>query len=760
MLRSVLFLLTLLPAVAFGKEAAKGEMQVTAADRQHWAFQPLRTVAVPASPDPGWTRTEVDSFIRQAQAAKGLTPSPAADARTLIRRLYYDVIGLPPRPEEMQRWLEHLAKTPTAVAPLIEELLANPHYGERWARHWLDVARYADSNGMEGDDDRPTAYHFRDFVIRAFNDDMPCDQFMRWQLAGDELNPDNPQAIAATGFLVAGTSIILNVPMEEEKLRTRANELDDIVSTTGQAMLGLTLACARCHDHKYDPLPTRDYYRLMSIFNSGDRKEVPLASAAEVASQAKAMTEWKQQFDSATQARSAWLKHPRPALAEQLRTTRISQLPISDEEKQLLTSKPDEPKTKELAQRFKKQLQAEDPAAIKALLVAEQAHWQELEERVQKLNANKPSALPKTFAFADFAAEPRESWLFERGDFMARNQKVNMGFLTVLQQNKPAEAYWQSARASILHPGSTQQRRALADWMTDLDDGAGRLLARVFVNRVWQHHFGEGLVRSVSDFGTRGEKPSHPELLEWLTSYFISHGWSLKDLHRIILSSATYQQAAGFDEKKAAIDPENRLLWQRRPLRVEAEILRDSMLAVAGTLNPTMFGPSFKPPIPSEALQARNVKQPYPKDAQDTAETRRRTIYLFHKRVVQYPLMQAFDAPDAQQSCGRRMNTTVAPQALAMLNDPFVRLRAEELATQLQSTPDNTVENKVQLAFQRCFNRAPTPAELTAATGFIGTQTTSRQARDVSQTAASMELLALTDFCQSLFGLNEFIYID
>ena len=651
---------------------SRPEMKVTDADRQHWAFLPLRNVEVPTAQDAAWAQTPVDHFIRKAQEAKGLSPSASADVRVLVRRVYFDLIGLPPTPEEFRQWSVRLASTREAWSELVDELLANPHYGERWARHWLDVTRYADSNGMEGDDDRPNAHHYRDFVIRALNDDMPCDQFMRWQLAGDEIAPGQPEAIAATGFIVAGPSTIVTVPMEEEKMRIRANELDDMVSTTGQAMLGLTLACARCHDHKYDPLPTRDYYRLMSIFNSGDRRDVPLAPPAEVKAHEEAVARWQQQPEDANRSQ-------------------------------------------------------------------------------------KPADLPKAFAFADFTPEPRESWLFERGDFMSRKEKLEMGFLTVLMKGKTAGQYWQTARESKLRDDTTHQRRALADWITDLEDGAGRLLARVMVNRVWQHHFGEGLVRTVSDFGRRGEPPSHPELLEWLTNEFIRSGWSVKHLHRLILKSAAYQQASIHDEKKAAIDPENRLLWHRRPLRLESEILRDSMLAVAGTLNPVMFGPSFKPPIPAEALQARNLKDPYPGHAKDSMETRRRTIYMFHKRVIQYPLMQAFDAPDAQQSCGRRMNTTVAPQALAILNDPFVRLRAGELAAGLLATVGPSAEHQIRESFQRCLNRDPVPDELAAACEFLACQTAVHQRRDPNQNAP---LLALTNFCQSLLGLNEFIYID
>ena len=500
--------------------------------------------------------------------------------------------------------------------------------------------------------------------------------------------------------------------MEEEKLRGRANELDDMVSTTSQAFLGLTLACARCHDHKYDPLPTRDYYRLMRVFNGGDRGEVPLAPLSEVKVHRAAMAAWKLKSDKATKARDAWLKQAN--------------------------------------------INIKDKDSIASLPADQKAHWDELERRVNVLSKRQPTALPSAFAFADFGAEPRESWFFERGDFMARNEKMDLGFLTVLMNGKTADDYWKDARASKLRDDSTQQRRALADWMTDLDHGAGTLLARVMVNRVWQHHFGEGLVRTVNDFGTRGELPTHPELLEWLTKEFIESGWSLKHLHRLIVNGTTYQQGTALNEHNANIDPDNRLLWRRRPLRLESEILRDTMLSVSGTLNLTMFGPSFKPPIPSEAMQARNEKNPYPKNAKDTSETRRRSIYMFHKRVVQYPLMQAFDAPDAQSSCGRRMNTTVAPQALALLNDPFVRLRAKELAQRVETQAGGDVEAQVRHLFQLCLSREPNPGEVTDATTFLVAQTEARQQRTEKDPATA----ALTDFCQSLFGLNEFIYID
>jgi hypothetical protein len=740
-------------------KVVRSEMKVTDADRQHWSFLPLRTVPLPVAIDAAWVRTPVDQFVRHAQEAKKIAPSAPASARVLVRRVFFDLVGLPPTPEEMATWTSRIAGSPGATHALVDELLARPQYGERWARHWLDVARYADSDGMESDRDRPNAYRFRDFVIRALNRDLPFDQFVRWQFAGDELAPDDPEAVAATGFIAAGVNAALpDRLMVEEQMRNRADELDDMVSTTGQAMLGLTLACARCHDHKYDPLPTRDYYRLMRVFNSGDRGEVPLAPLAQAQAYRAAMAKWQPESDAATKERDEWVAQARAPFVAQVRAARIAKLPLSEAEQQVLKKEPNSVEGKKLANQFKAELKVEDADYLAVLPADQKARWEELDARVKAIAKRKPAALPMAFAFADFAPEPRDSWLFERGDFMARREKMDLGFLTVLMNGRTAEDYWGAARGAKVRDDTTQQRRALADWMTDYQHGAGTLLARVMVNRVWQHHFGEGLVRTVGDFGTRGELPTHPELLEWLTGEFIRCGWSVKHLHRLIVNSATYQQGSASDEGRLALDPENRWLWHRRPVRLESEIFRDSMLAVAGTLNPAMFGPSFKPPIAAEAMQARNVKSPYPRDAKDSPETRRRTIYMFHKRVVQYPLMQAFDAPDAQQSCGRRMNTTVAPQALALFNDPFVRLRAEELAKRLQGDAGGGWEAQIRTAFQLCLGREPAAEELAAAHAFIERQIAVRRGRDAQPAEAPR--LALTDFCQSLFGLNEFIYID
>lgn len=738
---------------------SNAELKITDEDRRHWSFLPLNRVTPPQPKDTGWVHTEVDMFIRHAQEAKRLKPAPEAAARVLVRRIYFDVLGLPPTPLEVEEFVD--STDPQAYEKLVDRLLASPHYGERWARHWLDVARYADSHGQEADDDRPTAYHYRDFVIRALNEDMPYDQFVRWQIAGDEFDPDNPLAISATGFLTAGVSTRRRQElMEEERLRNRYNELDDMIATTGSAMLGLTLGCARCHDHKYDPIPTRDYYRLMTAFHSGDRAEVPLATRAEVAKHAQSTSAWKQSYDAATAKLNDWLaaaKLPHSAL---LRESKIADLKASDEDKARLRDGAQKGSSayKALQKQHAKALQISDEDYYARFDDAQRAHWNALAAEVKRLEQGQPQPLPTAFAMEDFDATPVPTWLFRRGEFLDRGDRVELGFVSVLTKGRTPAEYYAMARAERPLENSTYQRKALALWMTDLDHGPGALLARVMVNRIWQHHFGEGLVRTVNDFGTRGDAPSHPELLEWLAHEFVAGGWKLKRLHRAILTSATYRQSATHDAAMARLDPENRLHWHWPLQRLESEVLRDAMLAVSGTLNPRMMGPAFKPPIAVEAMQARNTQSPYPKNAKDEPATRRRTVYMFHKRVIQYPLMQAFDGPDATQSCGQRSRTTVATQGLAMLNDGFVRLRAEEFADRLPANGSDTAA-LVRQSYELAFGRAPTVNEIQAGVEFINSQTRSRHARAGVLTDKSRRL-ALADYCQVLFGLNEFIYIE
>jgi mono/diheme cytochrome c family protein/cytochrome c553 len=753
--------------------AGRTELTVTDDDRRHWAFRPLTKVEIPATSagrpslalqagnaQSRDVRTPIDRFIVAGLAAKRLMLAPEADARVLIRRVTFDLTGLPPTPDEVEAFVK-AGDPDVAYTALVDRLLASPRYGERWGRHWLDVARYADSGGYESDIDRPTAYHYRDFVIQAFNEDMPFDEFVGRQLAGDEYAPDDPSAVAATGFLTAGPSEpLMDNLLEEERLRQKYIELDDVVSTTGAALLGLTVGCARCHDHKFDPIPARDYYQLLAGLHSGSPAEVPLGSRAEIERASRARKEWDRQRQAAETNLRKWIDGQRSALGSRLRSSKIDQLPISAAEKALLRVRPDSAKAKDLAKKHERALAVTDDEVRKAADDAARRRWDELAAELAAIRNREPKALPTALAFKDSGRKPAASWLFRRGDFTDHTIPVELGFVTVLTRGKAAADYWKEARAGGVRADTTYQRRALAAWVTDVDRGAGPLLARVIANRVWQHHFGEGLVRTPNDFGSRGDRPSHPELLEWLAADFVAHGWKLKRLHRMILLSAAYRQGSAFDADKAKADPDNRLLGRMRPRRLEAEVLRDTLLTVSGTLNLAMYGPAFRAPIPADAMVARNLKDPYPKDIPDGPPVRRRSVYLFHKRIIPYPLLQAFDAPDAQQCTGRRDVTTVTPQALALLNDPFVRARAGEFASRLLQDAGDNPARWVERAYRLALGHAPTEGETSAGVGFLARQSRARSARDPKMSAADARRLALTDYCQALFGLNELLYVD
>jgi hypothetical protein len=738
----------------------KSEMVITPADREHWSFRPLQTPAVPSNEGTSNQEYgEIDRFLLATLQTKSLTFAPPASARQLIRRMYFDVIGLPPEPHAVAAFEQAAEEDRSAaIAELVDRLLASPHYGERWGRHWLDLARYADSHGQEGDQDRPFAYQYRDLVIRALNEDLPYDTFVRWQIAGDELEPDVPAAVAATGFLVAGPHTVLDVPMEEEKIRNRYNELDDTLATLGSAMLGLTVGCARCHDHKYDPIPTRDYYRLLAAVHSGERREAFLGTQAEIQKYEQAYEEWRQQFTVAEKAWKDWVAAQRVRIGPKIRLQRIAALPISPAEKELLSAKVQTDEAKRLAKVHEKAFAISEGDLKNALSESELRDWDQRQAALQTLKNAEPKSLPQAYTFRDTTAEAKPTWLFHRADFYDKTEPVQLGFLSVLTTTKSPADYWQAAQQKRIIANSTYQRAAVAQWLTDVDHGAGALLARVMVNRVWQHHFGEGLVRTPNDFGVQGERPTHPELLEWLAADFVSHGWKLKRLHRQIMLSNAYLQSIHGAAASLKLDPDGRWLSRRRPQRLEAEILRDAMLATAGTLNRAAFGPGFKPPVAPEAMTARNLKTPYNPEAAESPNLLRRTVYMFHKRVVPNPLLQAFDRPDAQQSCGRRDTTTVAPQALALLNDAFVRDRARELAKRVLS--EGTTTTQISQLFACALSRPATETEITFATQFLTQRTAARLERDPQLSAATANQQAWTDLCQAVFSLNEFLYVD
>jgi mono/diheme cytochrome c family protein len=593
-----------------------------------WSFRPLARVSPPTVNDDAWTSTPIDRFIVKALDEKGLRPNPIADRRTLIRRLSFDLTGLPPNPEAVEAFA--IDRSPDAYERLVDRLLASPQFGERFARHWMDVARFAESHGYEQDYDRPHAYHYRDFLIRAFNEDMPYDQFVRWQLAGDEWAPDDPMALAATGFLGAGAFPTQLTEAEFES--ARYNELDDMVATTGVAFLGLTVGCARCHDHKYDPILSEDYYRLAAVFTTTIRSEIDVA----VGNGAK---------------------------------------------------------------------------PVKVQVTAE--------------------GYPHTKHHADERGFPHfypKTYVLRRGDAAQKLDEAVPGVIRVLSGGKGA-ASWRAEPSATRHSGATCRRSSLGAWLTDAGDGAGRLAARVIVNRLWQHHLGRGIVATPNDFGAQGTPPSHPELLDWLATRLTAGGWRLKPIHRLIVLSAVYMQSDDFDEGRARIDRENVYLWRRAPQRLEAEPIRDAMLAAAGRLDLRMYGPG-----------SLSVDMP------------RRSVYFFIKRSQLIPLMMLFDWPEHLVSMGQRTVTTTAPQALAILNSGLVRQCALGFAARVAG---GDAESEVARAYRIAFGRTPSESEARLGKSFLGTQ----RAAYARLGRGDADRAALVDFCQAVIGMNEFIYI-
>jgi len=900
------------------------EREVTAEDRQYWAFQPLRDAKPPDLADDTWSRTPVDRFVLERMRRDGLQPNPSADRRLLVRRAYLDLIGLPPAPEEVEAFEQD--PDPQAYEKLLDRLLASPHYGERWARHWMDVARFAESEGGEHDYDRKYAYHYRDFLIQAFNRDLPYDQFVKWQLAGDEFAPQDPLAMMATGFLTAGT--FPTQLTEREFEQARYDQLDDMAGTAAVAFLGLTVGCARCHDHKFDPIPARDYYRFVAHFTTTIRSELqlPVAPGGErpgaaeqhrgllaqrraererfereqlpalfqtyVAGLGRAPGDWEllevppAGIQAATRLApqpdgSLLAEGPVPALDEYTLTVRTprkgmtalrlealthpslprggpgrapngnfclgdigltaapldgSQPPVEvalrdprathQQNKDALSAAAsldadpnntgwavdfggigrdqavlfalDTPvgfaggtelkvtlrfhhfNSRHAIGRLRLSITSADPSTVPlvsdrpeppgnvaavlrtlraggqvdgAALGAAQRwfaatlpEWRELTAAIEKLERKQAAVdvptttvqvgsegVPKVKHHADGRGYPHfypETYYLKRGDPSQKEGVAQPGFLQILTSAPDAERHWSldpppGARTSY-------RRRALAEWMTDIDYGAGPLAARVMVNRIWQQHLGRGIVATANDFGHQAPPPTHPELLEWLAADFVRGGWRIKALHKRIMTSAVYLQSSDWDAERAAIDPENLLHWRRSVRRLEAEAIRDQMLAVSGQLDAKLYGPGTR----DEAM-------------------RRRSIYFFLKRSQVPTILQLFDLPEPLVSQGHRPTTTIAPQALLFMNNPQVRTCASGLASRVTAAAGPSDDAAVAAAYRLALGRAPTGEELRRNTAFLTGQAESYRAGG----RADARELALADLCQVMFSLNEFVFL-
>jgi hypothetical protein len=696
------------------KEPSWTERMVPPEAKQFWSFRPLGNSVPQATKDNAFVRTPVDSFIFQKLEKAGLQPNREAERRKLIRRSYFDLIGLPPTPEEVDAFLNDPSSD--AYERLLDRLLSSPHYGERWARHWLDLARFAESHGFEHDYDRPSAYHYRDFVIQALNDDLPYDTFVQWQLAGDEFAPGNRHALEATGFLAAGVHSTQITKREVEK--QRYDELDDMAATIGTAMLGLTIGCARCHDHKFDPIPQRDYYRFVSTFTTTVRSEIDIDVDPKGYACAKAV------FDA---------EHA-PFVAA-VRQYEFEKLP--ERAGPLTRSWNENPERRRLTVADGLMQTGFRMTGLAQLIMTTDREWLRLKIAAASHAASAPKPrLVKTLVATEGLPALRlhtqgddffkQTFFLRRGDPEQKESVAQQGFLQVLA-TEPAER-WQVAPPKDAH--TSYRRRSLANWMTDVRHGAGNLLARVIVNRLWQHHLGRGLVATPSDFGARGERPTHPELLDWLASELIRNGWHLKPIHKLIMASAVYREDSAFDDAKGKIDHDNRLLWRWTPRRLEAETIRDSLLAISGQLDCRVLGPGTLDPA-----------------------SRRRSIYFTVKRSKLMPMMQVFDAPEALGGVAERATSTIAPQALFLMNNANVRGYARALARKI---PGKLSEERViQTAYKMTVARPADAGEVASGRAFLA-----QQAASYSNSGVGAPELALADLCQVLMCLNEFAYVE
>ena len=891
---------------------------ITDEERAFWSFPPLGQIKPPKLPGTASLRNPIDSFIQSALRVKGLKPTPPANSHTLVRRLWLDLLGVPPSADDVEQFSND--RSEDSWERLVRKLLEDPRYGERWARHWMDLARFAESHGFEHDSDRPNAYHYRDFLIQAFNQDLPYDTFVKWQLAGDEYEPSNPMALMATGFLAAGVHATQITANQVEK--ERYDELDDMARTTGTAMLGLTIGCARCHDHKFDPIPAQDYYRIVSSFTTTvrsdydvdfdpvgfkraqerfDEEHAPLTTALkryendELPRRAAVWIEknppalpprWTVLEPSALTAQNgttfthlpdstvlATGKNPDSETYTFVTTThvtpitavRLEVLPDSSlvkngpgrapngnfalgdfkleyskgpdavsassatnravfktaradfEQKGLpvaaaIDNSPTsawaidpqfgtnhvavfelaEPLRTNPAQglllkitldfqtnakhqigRFRLSVTSSGPpfffdgewlaesvqdalidnqeAGFSRLSKGEQEKiaiwfaprdqgWRELRDRIEAHANRAPKPTKSKVLISSEGVPPlrlnsqgadffEQTYHLKRGDVNQKTGVANPGFLQVLMRHPDKDSHWQQAPPTGSR--TSYRRRALAEWITDTEYGAGPLLARVIANRVWMWHFGRGLVSTPSDFGVKGDIPTHPELLDYLAVELVRSGWSLKHLHHLILASATYRQGNEADAGNARTDPENLWWWRFSPRRLEAEAIRDSVLHVSGALDARLYGPG-----------TLNPAQP------------RRSLYFTVKRSRLVPMMSVFDWPDALGGVERRPTTTVAPQSLLILNNPVIRHYAETLAKRVQR--ERAGEAQLRTLYRLVLARNPSTSELASSLEFVRFQCESYQ---VSGTE-NPEITALADFSQALFGLNEFAYLE
>ena len=695
-------------------------------ERSYWFFQPVKRPEVPVVKKGEWCRNEIDHFILAELEREGLAPAGEANRRTLIRRLYVDLIGLPPDAGEVKAFEEDLSAD--AYEKVVERLLESPRYGERWAQHWLDLVRYAESDGYRADAYRPEAWRYRDYVIRSLNEDKPYDEFVMEQLAGDEIAPDDPEVLVATGYL-------RHWIYEHNQRDVRGQWSDilaDVTDVTGEVFMGMGMGCARCHDHKFDPIRQSDYYRLQAFFAPMlPRTDLSLGTAKQRAEYEARLREWKSAAAEVLAEIEEIERPHREAVIEQIR------IKFPDDIKEMWDRAPEErgPLESQLAELAYRQLYTEggtfEGKIAGRIKGEEKERWEALREKLKEFDELKPRPLPEAFIVTDVGPEAPATFIPGR----EKGARFEPGVPVVLGMD------WCFAEPIRGNGRSTGRRSALARWLTR---GDNPLTARVMVNRIWQHHFGRGIVGTANDFGRLGERPTHPELLDWLASEFVRRGWSVKEMHRLMVSSATYRQSAvGGGREGKMKDPENRLYWRMGPRRMEAEQIRDALLLVSGELDLKMGGPGVK------------------------STTARRSVYLQVFRNKRDALLEVFDVPDGYRSMARRNVTTTPPQALLMMNGDWVLGRAQTLAERLLEDEPEWPEEVVEAAYLRVFGREPRSEERAVGMRFLGEQrdrvlqeSSAAGGEEAGDGAEKAGLIALADYCHVLLNSNEFIYVE
>ncbi len=627
---------------------------------EFWAFQRLNTGSVSHAGEASWSSDEIDRFILEKLKQNQLSPSKAASKRDLIRRATYDLHGLPPTPEEISDFLKD--DSPKAYERLIDRLLESPHYGEKWGQHWLDVIRFSESEGFEYDRELPGAWRFRDYVIRSINEDKPFDQFITEQLAGDEREDPKQDQLIAAGFHRFGP-VRRNAGNPDIAL-SRNEVLTERTDIIGSAFMGLTMGCARCHDHKLDPISHEDYYSLQAFVASTQELNHLLGPKEEVEA-------WHEKTNS---------------LKEQLA---------------VLNQKKDETEGEER---------------------------EKIKEQISELNKELPEMLPNILTIENDPEKRTEVRVLRRGEWKFKGELVDMRPPEILNTRDPL----------ILPPDEPRPRTRLAQWITSRENP---LTARVLANRVWQNHFGKGIVDTPNDFGYYGDRPSHPRLLDYLADRLIRNDWRLKPMHRAIMLSKTYRQSSRTETLQRAreIDPENRLLWKFNRRRLLAEEIRDSLLSVSGVLNKEMYGESVMVPVEKDMIQLLYAPDQW-QVTKDKSQHNRRSVYLVAKRNLRLPFMEAFDQPTLQASCAQRESSTHAPQALELLNGDIANDLALEFAKRLRSESSDSNLEKIEKAWLLTTGRPPSSTEEELASGFI-------------------ENHPLSEFALALFNLNEFLYV-